>query len=150
MSETIRTSLQQERNGEHSEHSQRGQSPVEMAVVVPILLILLAAIIDTGRAFDAYIVLTNASREGARFASLANPISEPEIKKLVYDDVIGSGTNISSLANFTTTNVAILAPDDSEAVTVTVTYTLDLWFGGLVGLNTFPLGHTAIMPRAEF
>lgn len=150
MSDGLGVDREREGKPTRSHGHERGQSLVEMAVVVPILLLLVAAVIDAGRAFDAYIVLTNAAREGARFASLANPISEPDIKQLVYDDVVGSGTNISTLSDFRTTFVSILAPDGSEAVTVTVTYSMDLWFGGIVGVNTFHLGHTAIMPRAEY
>ena len=55
---------------------ERGQSLVETAVVLPILLLLVAAIVDFGRAFDAYIILTNAAREGARFGSV-----NPELTK---------------------------------------------------------------------
>ena len=126
---------------------QEGQSLVEAAVIVPILLLLLAAVVDFGRAFDAYIVLTNAAREGVRFATLAYPLSEPDIQQLVIDDVVGSGTNITSMAQFTTTNVVLQST--ATVVTVTVSYNFDLWFGGIVGLNTFHLSKTAVMARAR-
>jgi Flp pilus assembly protein TadG len=125
---------------------QQGQSLVETAVIVPILLLLLAAVIDFGRAFDAYIVRTNAAREGARFASLANPLTVPEIQDLVVEDVLGSGTNITNMTEFTVSNIDLIA--NTAVVTVTVSYDFDLWFGGIIGLPTVELQKVAIMPRA--
>ena len=59
----------QGRASKRTKRRERGQSLVETAVVLPILLLLVVAIVDFGRAFDAYIILTNAAREGARFGS---------------------------------------------------------------------------------
>lgn len=126
---------------------ERGQSLVEAAVILPILLLLVAAVVDFGRAFDTYIVLTNAAREGARFGSLANPLTESEIKDLVYDDVVGSGTNITDLSGFQKDDIVLQASTD--VVTVTVSYNVDLWFGGFIGLDQFHLQKTAVMPRAQ-
>lgn len=47
---------------------QRGQSLVEVAFVLPILLVLLLGIFDFGRAIYAYNALSNASREAVRLA----------------------------------------------------------------------------------
>lgn len=44
----------------------RGQSLVEMAIALPILLALLIGIVEMSRAWNARQVLTNAAREGAR------------------------------------------------------------------------------------
>ena len=48
--------------------SQRGQSLVETALVLPILLIILMGIFDFGRAIFAYNAVSNAAREAARVA----------------------------------------------------------------------------------
>lgn len=45
-----------------------GQSLVEMAVVLPILLALVVGIFEFGRAWNVHQVLVNAAREGARKA----------------------------------------------------------------------------------
>ena len=45
----------------------RGASAVEMAIVLPLLLILLFGIIEFGLVLYDKAVITNASREGARF-----------------------------------------------------------------------------------
>jgi len=52
--------------------TERAQSLVEFALVLPILLILVFGIIDFGMGIRSYISLTNATREGARFAAVGN------------------------------------------------------------------------------
>ena len=49
--------------------SPRGQSLVEMALVLPILLVLVIGAIEFGRLFYTKIVITNAAREGAYYLS---------------------------------------------------------------------------------
>ncbi len=52
----------------------RGQALVELALVTPLLVVLLAAALDLGRLFYSGITVTNAAREGAIEASY-NPTS---------------------------------------------------------------------------
>ncbi len=47
---------------------QCGATIVEAAVVIPILLMFLLGIVEFGRAYNEYQVLTNAAREAARYA----------------------------------------------------------------------------------
>jgi Flp pilus assembly protein TadG len=51
-------------------YSERGAALVELALVVPLLLVVIAGIVDFGFAFQRYEVITNAAREGARLGSL--------------------------------------------------------------------------------
>jgi Flp pilus assembly protein TadG len=60
--------------------STEGVALVEFALVVPVLLLLLVGILDTGRAVNAYVTISNASREGARYAAL-NPTAAPSAIK---------------------------------------------------------------------
>jgi Flp pilus assembly protein TadG len=48
----------------------RGTALIEMAFTLPLLLLISIGIIDFGRAFQTWQVLTNAAREGARVAVL--------------------------------------------------------------------------------
>jgi PKD repeat protein len=50
--------------------SARGQSLVELALLLPILLLLLAGTIDLGRVWYSQITITNAAREGALEAAV--------------------------------------------------------------------------------
>jgi hypothetical protein len=47
----------------------RGQSLVELAIVLPVLLLLLGGAIDLGRAFFARVAIENAAKEGALYGA---------------------------------------------------------------------------------
>ncbi|OGD36176.1 hypothetical protein A2V94_03405 [Candidatus Atribacteria bacterium RBG_16_35_8] len=51
-------------------NSEKGASTVEFALVIPILIMLLFAILQFGLAFSRYVSLTHAAREGARLAAV--------------------------------------------------------------------------------
>lgn len=56
--------------------SERGAAAVEMALMLPVLILLIGGIVDFGRAYYTQIMLTNAAREGARAAVvLADPVA---------------------------------------------------------------------------
>jgi Flp pilus assembly protein TadG len=55
----------------------RGASAVEFALVLPLLLLVIAGIVDFGRAFFTQVILTNAAREGARAAVFATATPGP-------------------------------------------------------------------------
>ncbi len=48
--------------------NKRGQSLVELALLLPLLLLILMGIFEFGRVFNAYLITNHAAREGARFA----------------------------------------------------------------------------------
>ncbi|WP_458413552.1 TadE/TadG family type IV pilus assembly protein [Schinkia sp. CFF1] len=56
--------------------SQKGQAMVELALTLPILILILFGIIDFGRIFHVYLTLENAGREAARIASLGGTDTE--------------------------------------------------------------------------
>ena len=49
---------------------ERGAAAVEMAIVLPLLLLVVGGLVDFGRAYYINVVITNAAREGARVAVL--------------------------------------------------------------------------------
>jgi len=52
-------------------HDERGQTAVEFALIAPLLVILLLAIVQFGVAFHNYVTITDAARAGARKAIVA-------------------------------------------------------------------------------
>ncbi|HEU4759479.1 MAG TPA: TadE family protein [Dehalococcoidia bacterium] len=54
---------------------ERGQSLVEFALIAPLFLVLVFAIVDFGMGFHAWITVTNSAREGARYAAVGAPKS---------------------------------------------------------------------------
>jgi Flp pilus assembly protein TadG len=57
---------------------EKGQSLMELAISLVVLLILLAGVVDLGRAFFTYITLRDAAQEGASYAAVAedDPITD--------------------------------------------------------------------------
>jgi Flp pilus assembly protein TadG len=56
--------------------TESGQTLVEFSMVLPIMLVLIFALVDFGRAFHTWLVVTNAAREGARTAAVQTRITE--------------------------------------------------------------------------
>jgi Flp pilus assembly protein TadG len=52
------------------ERGERGQAIVELALTLPLLLMVVLGVFDFGLMFQRYEVVTNAAREGARLAVL--------------------------------------------------------------------------------
>jgi Flp pilus assembly protein TadG len=69
----IRNERRSDRGSAHR-RGERGAALVELAVVLPLLLVVLLGTIDFGRAFRTAMIVTNAARAGAQFGaqSLAN------------------------------------------------------------------------------
>ncbi len=65
--------------------SQRGQATVELVLMTPLLLVLLFLIFEFGRMFGSWLIITNAAREGARYAVVLtqSATSDPAIQTRV-------------------------------------------------------------------
>lgn len=57
-------------------NDRRGQSMVEFALILPLLILLLFGILDLGRAVYAYSTINNAAREGARWAIVDQTVAD--------------------------------------------------------------------------
>ena len=55
--------------------SQSGTQTVEFAMVLPLLLLLIFGMIDFGRGYFSWLIITNGAREGARAASVGKTSS---------------------------------------------------------------------------
>ena len=71
-------------------NDQRGADLVELALMLPLLLLVLLGVADFGRAMHTYITITNAAREGARYASHF-PHHVAGIRAAVKHEAAGSG-----------------------------------------------------------
>jgi Flp pilus assembly protein TadG len=85
-----------------SRRKQRGTSAVEFAIVLPLLLVVLFAIIEFSIALFNQAVMTNATREGARAGIVyrldesydRDPLSSDEIEDVINDYI---GNHLMSL-----------------------------------------------------
>ena len=62
---------------------QRGQALVELAICLPLLLILFTVLVELGSAFYDYISVISSSREGARLAARSKLFDNSEIGAVV-------------------------------------------------------------------
>ncbi|MCA0172570.1 TadE family protein [Bacillus sp. RAR_GA_16] len=95
--------------------SEKGQSMVEFALVLPILVMLLFGIIDFGRIFHTYLAIDHASREAARAASVG------ENDATIISTAVKSASNISLGAGQIAVSPGGTKSSGSD-VTVTITY----------------------------
>lgn len=67
-----------------------GQALVEFALVLPVMLLMLFALVDFGRGFYTWLVVTNAAREGARVGATQKPLTD--IQQRILDSASGLDT----------------------------------------------------------
>ncbi len=60
---------------------------VEMAIALPVLILIMFAVLDAGRVFNVWITVTNGAREGARAAATRQ--TEPEILNRIDQAMTG-------------------------------------------------------------
>ncbi len=131
-------------------HGQRGIAMTEFAIVVPILLLLMLAAAEIGRAFYQYNTLTKAVRDGARYLTEHSLQGTTGVKinitaedqqaarnLVVYGDILGSGQKLlpNDLDKFTVTPLTL---NDLPHIEVEAQYKYAPLFAG--GLPTFGFG----------
>jgi len=116
-----------------------GEALVEMALVLPILLVLSLGMLDFGRAFHAKSVLDQAAREGARVAVITGP-------PLVPGPAVTRVANVLAAAGMTGGPAAtVSAVDADHMVTVTVTYNFQFVTPGVFSLIGADYGNQIVM-----
>lgn len=119
----IRALLRLRRCGKVNRHikDERGIQLVELAIVVPIFVLLFATTAEFGRYFYEYTTLAKASRAGARYLATAavNPTEDTKAKNIVvYGNSAGSGSPI--ITGLTAGNVVITRQGGVPVVPQTV------------------------------
>ncbi|MDP2871772.1 MAG: pilus assembly protein [Bacillota bacterium] len=64
----------------------RGQAVVELALIIPVLLLLVLGVVEFGRLFNAYMTVQHAAREGARLGILG--ATDNEIMNRVLQNTV--------------------------------------------------------------
>jgi Flp pilus assembly protein TadG len=70
---------------------ERGQAIVELALTLPLLLLIIMGVFDFGLLFQRFEVVTNAAREGARLAVLTSEYSTAEARQRALDYLAAGG-----------------------------------------------------------
>jgi len=100
--------------------SQQGQAMVELALVLPILLVLLCGIIEFGRIFGAYMVISNLSREGARYGVVGHDDSQ------IQNLIISQRAWLDESKFTITLSPLYVERDKGDSLGVTIDYPVDL------------------------
>ncbi len=100
----------------HCRHREEGSTLVEMALVMPILLVVLTGVFSFGVALNQYLVLTNAVNNGARGFAMSAPSGAGPTQINTNHDPCQYAAQIvqASAGNLTSSNISY-----------TITYTLN-------------------------
>ena len=116
-------------------HARRGQGIVELAISMPLLLLLLLGTIDIGRVFYDYIQLRNAVREGAGYgARMPNDVGGITLRVNRHGIPAGTTVSVACTGDCTTTNgvpngVGTIEVSATSTFTPVTTSFLQTWFG---------------------
>lgn len=108
----------------------RGQSIVEFALVLPLMLLFLAIAADFGRAYTAYLTVSSSAREGAIYAARSSDNADNESEIIARAEAeVGDGGNIwNEPITVDPGPCATVDPQGYRCVQVTVEYTFTPFF----------------------
>jgi Flp pilus assembly protein TadG len=134
----------------------KGQALAEFAIVLPVVFLLIAGIIEFGRAWNIKQAVTDAAREGARYTVIVDGRTTTQVEDLVKQRL--------ALANIDTTNppttvtisptaffkCPVGAGGAGAEMTVSVTTTYHMaWVGAMMrwvgGTSNIPINSQATM-----
>lgn len=117
---------------------QQGQSLVEFALLLPMLVVILFGTVEFGRLWMTMNVLTGAAREGARVAAVTAP-NTAQVQTAI--------NNVLNGANITGATITVVGPNAANNVTVTVRINYNVLTGTIIpGMSrTLQLTRTASM-----
>lgn len=96
-----------------SRHSERGQSIVEFALVLPILVFLMVGIIDLGRIYTTMLSVESAAREAADYGTFGSQKWNPAVVALPVD---GTEAKMEKRACIAASNLTdYVGPDENCA-----------------------------------
>lgn len=112
-----------------SKHSGRGQSLVEVALVLPIIIMILLGLLDFGRAFFTLVALHDAADEGASYAAI-----RPNDVAGIQQRAVEASTHLVTVEE---ADVSVVYPPSltvGEPITVTVDFFFDIYTPFVQGL----------------
>lgn len=96
----------------------RGAAAVEFAIVVPLLLLILLALVDFGRLFYVEVSLAGASREGARAVALGRPGAQVVAVVQASSPGVARLSSLGNASQFTIQQQSCPATGSANAVVV--------------------------------
>lgn len=130
------------RSSERFARKEGGQSLVEFAIGVSLLLLLLAGVVDLGRGFYSYVVIANAAREGARYGA---SYPEGDIVGKVIAEAQDSGIALTA----GDVSVTLTDPPKGFPVRVDVHHEFEPWVGAILDFLGLPGGKINLNTSAQ-
>jgi Flp pilus assembly protein TadG len=104
----------------------RGAVAVEMALLLPVLVLMLLGVMEFGRAYNAQVTLTNAAREGVRVMAITNVQADAETAaKNALTMLTTTSTNPTFTFGFADATTSYTTCAAGRQATMTIAYTLD-------------------------
>jgi Flp pilus assembly protein TadG len=114
---------------------QRGAAMVEMAIVLPLLLLLVFGIIEFGRLYNSQVTLTHAAREGIRdYAIFQDPVQAEDKARQAVSATFDPAPMVFDIS----------ACDPGDPATMTITYPFQLRIP-FFGRNTITITTEGVM-----
>ena len=102
---------------------EKGQAMIEMVLIMPLILLIMAGVFDFGRVIQAYVVVENAAREAA-FAGAAEPLSDTALRSLIDAELVRGGVTTGTAAS--TITYQSKGSPSAQTVIVALTYEFPL------------------------
>ena len=115
--------------------STQGTTVVEFALISILLFTLLFGILEGGRVFHSWLVITNEAREGARWGAVRCVdadvpaecyASDDALRPAVVDYVVGRNGGMLTSSNVTCTTLRPDPATGEDTLTVTIQYTVEI------------------------
>jgi Flp pilus assembly protein TadG len=103
------------------EEAERGQSLLELAILLPVLLIILLGILDVGRLYMTMVAIHDAAAEGASYAA-----SYPSRTSQIQQRAAESSTALTTIDPSMVVITYGGSQSSGQPITVTVNYDYDL------------------------
>jgi Flp pilus assembly protein TadG len=127
----------------------RGIQLAELAIVLPIMLVMFGAVAEFGRYFQTYTTLAKGSRVAARYLATACAFGEDDAKAknlVVYGNEAGTGTPV--VEGLSTANINIVRRNSGGGVTSGFPMTITVEIVNFQHTPIFDLG--ALMKSSTF
>ncbi|MEX0781453.1 MAG: TadE/TadG family type IV pilus assembly protein [Dehalococcoidia bacterium] len=119
-----------------------GQTLVEFSLILPLMLVLLFALVDFGRGFYTWLIVTNAAREGARAG--ATQMDVPSIEAKIYDSFCSDYAGGDCGLDETLLSIAVANAQGPRGEAIEVDLSYDFEFVTPMGDILVLLGGSAI------
>jgi len=122
---------------------EKGSVFIELAIVLPILILIIAGIIQFGFLLNAKIAVNSASYEAARIATLSdNPEKHAVNVLLAYASSTMPGWNFDERLSL---KLDISGTKPGDIVNVEITYLIPVFFSKIAPFSTFEDGYAKVV-----